>query len=293
MEYSLDMINFHSRTALGFVKWLQREGFLKTSMDCEHCHLPMRLESSGHFVLDKVCWACPRRGCHSRISVRHGSFFWNSRLSLKKQLQVCQCFASDCSVASTARLTGVSRSKVTNYFDNLRGLYQDELSTSPIVFDAHGEYEVDEVQIKRVKVRRHLYKIQWVAGILERETGMVKLYMVEDRSTESLIPPILASIPVGNFIYTDEWRSYSELDRRPFLHFSVNHSAGEYARDEQLFGLTLHVHINSLEGINNFIRSRLKAKSRRNLDRIELILSEIMYRKSCRSLYQPIKNCLP
>lgn len=75
----------------------------------------------------------------------------------------------------------------------------------------------------------------------------------------------------------------------PFVHFAVSHSKKEYKRTEDFAGETLNVHINTLEGINAVIRRALQNKSRRNIQRIDLILSEIMYRNSGRCLFAPFK----
>lgn len=208
-------------------------------------------------------------------------------------MKIMIMFCSNASVSSVAQSLGLARSTVTDYFDNLRGIWMDDLENDPIVFLSNGEYEVDECLVKHVvDVRNNGYRLQWIGGILERETGQVLLYRVSDRSTRSLIQPIVNNVPRGSFIYSDEWTVYRALERQnlgPFVHLSVCHSKGEYQRTENVGGENLNVHINTLEGINAVIRRALRNKSRRNKERIDLVLGEIMYRQSGRSLFAPFK----
>ena len=78
-----------------------------------------------------------------------------------------------------------------------------------------------------------------------------------DRSTQSLAPPILGAIPEGSLIYSDELKSYNELDRHTYEHYTVNHSRGEYQRTEHAAsGGVVSVHINTLEGVWTIVKSR-------------------------------------
>ena len=90
-------------------------------------------------------------------------------------------------------------------------------------------------------------------------------------------------------MYTNKWRSYRPLRSHEYIHFSVNHSKLEYAHKEQFGEQILNVHINTMEGVNHEIRQRFSNKSSRNTERMDLILNEIMYRRSGRSLYHAFK----
>ena len=58
-------------------------------------------------------------------------------------------------------------------------------------------------------------------------------------------------------LYTDEYDIYNRLPEWGYLHKSVNHSAGEYARDEDGDGFH-EVHLNTLEGFWSLLRSWLR-----------------------------------
>ncbi len=206
------------------------------------------------------------------------------------QMKLMCCFASNITVTATATLLNISRKTVSIYFDNLRGEWLDNLIDQPITFEDNGEYEVDEVLIKHIwNPRRRRHQVLWVGGIFERETGKLRLHILRDRSQTSLIPPILSHVPSGSWIYSDDWRSYKVLQRHGYIHFTVNHSRREYSRPETLGGVNVNVHINTLEGINHEIRQKFANKSSRNLERVRLLLAEIMYRHSGRSYFWPFK----
>ncbi len=61
----------------------------------------------------------------------------------------------------------------------------------------------------------------------------------------------------GTQIYTDEYNIYSRLEAWGYRHKTVNHSLGEYARDEDGDGFC-EVHSNTMEGFWSLLRSWLR-----------------------------------
>lgn len=192
-------------------------------------------------------------------------------------------------VSVCARDVGVSVDNAIDYYDNLRGCYSDSLDADPIRFTSLGPYEVDEFLIKHVDNGRGGRLNLWVIDILERESGLYWAEVVPNRSSEVLIPILMRMLPPGSLIFSDDWGAYQPLKRRGFRHHTVNHSAGEYSRSATIQGEEVDVSINSLEGLHRALRQRLMNKSRRNVDRVDMILSEVIYRRSGRSLWQPFK----
>ena len=62
----------------------------------------------------------------------------------------------------------------------------------------------------------------------------------------------------GTTVYTDEWGAYRRLPAEGRWHRTVNHAAGEWARDDDGDGQS-EVHCNTLEGLwtglRNFLRT--------------------------------------
>ena len=156
------------------------------------------------------------------------SFYSKRQLFPAQSTQPQTLFTADATVSSAARALGIGRKALTNFFDNSRGVRSDFLTWDPIEFADCGEFEVDECLIRHVKDSEHdTFVDVWIAGILERSSGKVLLYRVPDRSTQSLAPPILGAIPEGSLIYSDELKSYNELDRHTYEHYTVNRSRAQ------------------------------------------------------------------
>jgi transposase-like protein len=238
---------------------------------------------------DGVVWRCSNNACRRYQSVRGGSFFAASHLPLATQIRLIILFVSEGTAKSAAKLLDISRQTVSNYFMECRRMYAAELAANPITFTHGGEYEADECLIKQVKVGAHVLDVVWVQSILERHTGKVFLHRILNRSRPSMVPPIQQRVPAHSVVFTDEHASYGNLGHIGYHHASVNHSQGEYQRWGVVAGVNRNIHINGCEGINSLIRRWLTYKSRRTIDNLDLVLSEIMYRKSGRSLFDPFK----
>lgn len=75
---------------------------------------------------------------------------------------------------------------------------------------------------------------------------------------QTTIKPVITSIvATGSLIYTDEYTIYNRLPEWGYDHKTVNHSAGEYARDEDGDGFH-EIHVNTIEGFWSLLRSWLR-----------------------------------
>ena len=95
-----------------------------------------------------------------------------------------------------------------------------------------------------------------VLGLIQR-SGEVVIQMLSDVQQKTIKPIITQTIEVGTRIYTDEYNIYSKLPQWGYGHKTVNHSIGEYARDEDGDGFC-EVHINTIEGFWSLLRSWLR-----------------------------------
>lgn len=105
-----------------------------------------------------------------------------------------------------------------------------------------GTVEVDETMvggIRKGKRGRGAEGKTVVFGMAERG-GDVTTEIVPNVKRKTLYPIIDSNVEKGSTIHSDELRSYATLENEGYEHETVNHSAGEYARDG--------VHVNSLEG---------------------------------------------
>ena len=95
-----------------------------------------------------------------------------------------------------------------------------------------------------------------ILGLLQR-TGDVMIRMLPNVQQVTIKPVLRQVIQPGSLLYTDEYDIYTRLGEWGYQHKTVNHSAGEYARDEDGDGLH-EVHVNTLEGFWSLLRSWLR-----------------------------------
>jgi transposase len=95
-----------------------------------------------------------------------------------------------------------------------------------------------------------------VLGFVQRD-GLVKLQVLDNVQQKTIEPIMKASIVAGTLIYTDEYNIYDKVAHWGYRHKTVNHQAGEYARDEDGDGFC-EVHCNTQEGIWSLLRSWLR-----------------------------------
>jgi transposase-like protein len=105
-----------------------------------------------------------------------------------------------------------------------------------------------------------------------QRTGEVRIWMLENVQQVTIKPIILASIKQGTLIFTDEYNIYSRLEAWGFEHKTVNHSLGEYARDEDDDGFC-EVHSNTMEGFWSLLRPWLRPHRGISQDKLPLYLS--------------------
>ena len=87
--------------------------------------------------------------------------------------------------------------------------------------------------------------------------GEVVIQMLANVQQKIIQPIIQATVSAGTLIYTDEYDIYARLSDWGYVHKSVCHSAGEYARDEDGDGFC-EVHVNTMEGFWSLLRSWLR-----------------------------------
>jgi len=81
-----------------------------------------------------------------------------------------------------------------------------------------------------------------------QRSGEVVINMLENVQQATIKPLIMKTVMADTLVYTDEYSIYNRLQEWGFKHKTVNHSKGEYARDEDGDGFH-EVHVNTMEGV--------------------------------------------
>ena len=95
-----------------------------------------------------------------------------------------------------------------------------------------------------------------VLGLIQRN-GEVFIQMMPNVQQVTIKPVITKEVKPGSLIYTDEYNIYARLPEWGYEHQTVNHSLGEYARDEDGDGFH-EIHVNTMEGFWSLLRSWLR-----------------------------------
>jgi transposase-like protein len=137
-----------------------------------------------------------------------------------------------------------------------------ECDKAYVVAGHKGQPEVVKSQGRKGRRRRR--KSQAGRGTMEKEKppvlgmmqrgGLVVLHLLVTVKQKTIEPLIKDTIESGTLVYTDEYSIYARLERWGYGHKSVNHSRGEYARDEDGDGFC-EVHVNTMEGFWSLLRS--------------------------------------
>ena len=81
-----------------------------------------------------------------------------------------------------------------------------------------------------------------------QRNGELVINMLPNVQQQTIKPYIEATIVLGSIVYTDEYDIYHRLTEWGYEHHTVNHSAGEYARDEDGDGFH-EIHVNTQEAL--------------------------------------------
>ena len=81
--------------------------------------------------------------------------------------------------------------------------------------------------------------------------------MLPNVQQTTIMPIITKTVEPGSIMFTDEYNIYNRLPDWGYDHKSVNHSIGEYARDEDGDGFH-EIHVNTMEGFWSLLRSWLR-----------------------------------
>jgi len=95
-----------------------------------------------------------------------------------------------------------------------------------------------------------------IFGMLQRD-GEVVIQMLENVPQKTIEPIIKSAVETGSQVFSGEYSIYNRLNDWGYSHKTVNHSQGEFARDDDGDGFC-EVHVNSMEGFWLLLRSWLR-----------------------------------
>jgi hypothetical protein len=206
-------------------------------------------------------WKCYAKHPLSRFSLKTGTIFEDSPISLEKWLpavwMLLNC-KNGISSYELARDLGVTQKTGWFMLQRIRLAMQDDLTGGMLA----GEVEVDETWIGGKARNMHKSKLKklrgdktgggslaktGVQGMLERG-GKVHAKVIEDATTGTLQRNVKRHVAKGSHVFTDEARGYFGLQEH-YVHDFVNH-AETYVNG--------NIHTNGLENFWALLKRGLK-----------------------------------
>jgi transposase-like protein len=263
------------------VEYLERQRW-GDSPACPRCGdtdvYQMRDEATGERS-KRWLWRC--RGCNQQYTVRVGTIMEDSAIPLPHW---CFAFAAGCaskkgiSALQIHRMTGVSYKSALFMMHRIRWAMGAGNGGGGKL---DGIVEVDETYVggKKRKGQRRVGRPSPkdkapVVALVERG-GRVRVSAVANVTAKTLRDVVRENVATQARVMTDEFNCYARLPRDGYMHETVCHSAGEYARGD--------VHTNTVEGFFAIVKRGLygtfHAVSRKHLHRY---LGEFEFRYNTR-----------
>jgi transposase-like protein len=129
-----------------------------------------------------------------------------------------------------------------------------------------------------------------VPGIIQR-SGQVLIRMLENVRQVTIEPIIRATVKSDTKVFTDEYDITARLTQWGYVHSTVCHGVGEYARDDDGDGFH-EVHVNTIEGFWSLLRSWLRPHRGISQERLPLYLGFFEFVHNVRKRGKPLLQSL-
>jgi hypothetical protein len=204
-------------------------------MQCDSCNGAMteRATSKG----DGIMFYCNKRTCRKSRSVRHGSFFEQSRLPLCDAMLFIHLWSKGYSERLIIDDFPFSNKTVVDWAHFCRDLCMYHFETDNQMIGGQGiTVEIDEtLAVKRKYNRGRAVHAGWLFGGIERHNdGVFRCFMhlVFDRSAPHLCHLICEHVLPGTHIMTDRWAAYNGLSTMGYQHGVVIHNDNFVSPDD-------------------------------------------------------------
>lgn len=217
------------RNQQGLISWLQQKEILGDFGGvCSACFTGnVYLRADKSYSKDQVVWRCSNSSCNKKTSIRDGSWFAKSHLTLSQIIKLTYYWVYKLPAEFVTRELKIgSEHTLVDWYMFARDVCMNIVQADNEVIGGVGkEVEIDESKFGKRKFHRgRRVDGVWVFGGIERGSKKCFMEIVTDRSAATLIPIIKKYIKPGTLILSDCWKAYSSLQSEGYLHLTVNHS---------------------------------------------------------------------
>ena len=266
---------------LPVIIWMKQHGLLRRELKCQHCDKNMKWTNRS-VLQDKYAWKCQFKDCEKYQqyeSIRKGSFFFRSKLSLQKWVEAIFFWCEQTSVTHSVNFLNLSRVTVIDIHNFCREVCSKYFENNPIKLGGSGvTVQIDESCFShKPKFHRGRAPIKplWVFGIVDTSTTPSLGYMeiVESRNAHTLLPIIRKVVYPQTIVHSDQWKAYYNIEKELGLsHYTVNHSLNFVDK-------TTGVHTQAIESYWNKIKAHIKSMRGCKRELLNSYLQEYMWRE--------------
>lgn len=207
-------------------------------------------------------WKCSDKECHKKFTVKVGTIFESSKLSLRIWFAaIYLATTSKKGISSVQLATQLNITQKTAWFvlHRIREMLKEK---SPKMLGENKMVEADEAYIGGKEQNKHITKRRSqddpnltnegkeykpkkvVVGLIERN-GKVLLKYVPRADAANMVSFIKKHVPRDSIVYTDQAKVYKRLSRT-YVHGSVNHALNLYVDGD--------IHTNTIENFWSILK---------------------------------------
>lgn len=217
------------------------------------------------------------KSCNKNIYPVSGSVFRQTTIPITHIFSIIFSFCNSpksTSATDIRSLIGISYMTAHKIMMSIRKVMIDDLGRK-----LKGNVEIDEAFFGKGSKSYNWSSIstrkQPIIGMIERETKMAKIFLVDNRSKKILRDLILNNIETDSKIYTDSWGGYEDLDIY-YNHNTIDHTSREFVRGD--------VHTNTIENLwGGFKRNIRGAHIKINQEHVHLYMNELVWKHNHKS----------
>jgi transposase len=275
------------------ILWCREKNLLQREMICPECSASMK--EKPHKCEDGRIWNCSRMVQSIRhyrsLSIRHNSFFSNTRLSIRSSLLLIYEWSINTSVDQAAHELMVSKDTIIDFYKRLRRMAAANIEqrTSSQIGGPNEIIEIDECQLGRRKYHRGRIPIEiWVFGALVRNSRPLALIIeiVPNRTRLTLEEIINRRIDPQSRIISDGWGGYVGLTNAGFSHDIVNHSENFVNPQDRT------IHTQNIENLWRCLRRFLHTKGTYTRRHLHEYIQEFMFRKASINVFECLLSAI-
>ena len=261
--------------------WLQSRGLLPRTKTCPACNHAMDFQARND-ITDKYRWRCPVSSCKKSVGLRAGTFFEQSRLSLKQWIVLMYWWARQYPVSDAAQEAEVDEKTAIQIYQYCRDICSWRLLNrdAPLMLGGQGVVVQIDESLFRHKPKYHRGRAPrnevWVFGMcdISQSPALGVMCIVPNRTHSTLLPILQQHLRPGTIVHSDQWRAYSCVQQLQSVsqHQTVNHSLN-------FVDPTTGVHTQNIESYWSRVKRKFKAMKGVHESMLNSYIDEFMWRE--------------